>query len=64
MSAREDDKLIDYKSIRFADYAVPTPEHYAPLLYVLGATEGEAPVVFNDRCELGSIAMTGFAFGM
>lgn len=42
----------------------PHPEHYLPLVYLLGASRGERPLVFNDHCELGSIAMTGYAFGL
>ena len=45
--------------------AVPTPEHYLPLVYVLAAAaEGEAPSIFNGRVTLGSISMTGVAFGI
>lgn len=61
---RNDRAVMDYQSIPDADYAVPTPEHYLPLIYMLGAAEGEKAVIFNDHCELGAIAMTGFAFGM
>jgi 4,5-DOPA dioxygenase extradiol len=39
--------------------AVPTPEHYLPLLYVLGLKEEKERVsFFNDKTELGSISMT------
>ena len=44
--------------------AVPTPEHFLPLLCCLGVSEGETPMVFNNHCELGAIAMTGYAFGL
>lgn len=44
-----------------AQYAVPTPDHFYPLLYVLGASEAEDKVtVFNKSCELGSLTMTGY----
>lgn len=64
IAERDDSALIDYTRIPNAPYAVPTPDHYLPLLYPLGASQGEKAVVFNDHCELGSMAMTGFAFGM
>ena len=64
VASRDDDAVIHYERIPNAAYAVPTPDHYLPLLYILGATEGEAPTVFNNVCNLGSIAMTGFAFGL
>ena len=47
-----------------ADYAVPTPDHYLPLLTVLGAAEGERAEVFNKVRNLGSISMTSYAFGL
>lgn len=43
--------------------AVPTPEHYLPLLYILGAQQpGDHQRFFNDRCGMGSIAMTSVIF--
>lgn len=61
---RNDTAVINYSGYDYSTYAVPTPEHFLPLLYMLGAAEGEKPTVFNNHCELGSIAMTGFAFGL
>ena len=41
-----------------ARLAVPTPEHYLPLLYVVAAQDaGEYLTVLNDRIEYGSIGM-------
>ena len=46
-----------------AKMAVPTPDHYAPLLYVLGAsTEKDHLTVFNDSCLMGSLSMTSYLF--
>lgn len=52
--------LIDYPSLGpEAKLAIPTPDHYYPLLYVLGAMEkGEEPVLFNDKAVGGSATMT------
>ena len=61
--ARNDKAVMACEAVPHATYAVPTPEHYLPLIYCLGAAEGEAPTVFNNHCELGAIAMTGYAFG-
>lgn len=61
---RDVQAVTDYSHAPEADYAVPTPEHYLPLLYCLGAADGDAPAVFNNVCNLGAIAMTGFAFGL
>lgn len=62
---RQFDKVIDYKSNgESALLAVPTPDHYYPLLYVLGATsELDRPFIFNDSCELGSMSMTSYLLG-
>lgn len=41
--------------------AVPTWEHYLPLLYVLAQRRaGDSVSYFNDRCVMGSISMRGF----
>lgn len=56
------DKLIAYENIPNAAYAIPTPEHYLPLIYCLGAADGDGAEVFNNVCNLGSLAMTGFVF--
>ena len=42
-----------------APLAAPTPEHFWPLLYVLGARLATDKVrLFNDRIEHGSLGMT------
>lgn len=47
-----------------AKLAIPTPDHYYPLLYVLGAMEkGENPVIFNDKAVGGSFTMTSLRAG-
>lgn len=58
------DNVINYRRAgKSADFAVPISDHYAPLLYVLGALEGgERVTVFNDECILGSLSMTSFLF--
>ncbi len=54
------DELIAYRSLGSAvQLAVPTPEHYLPLLYVLGLRGKEESVrYFNDKPVAGSITMT------
>ncbi len=64
IEAREDEKVISYQDAPYASYAVPMPDHYLPLTYVLGASQTEKPYVFNNVGTLGSIAMTGFVFGL
>ncbi|RBP66734.1 4,5-DOPA dioxygenase extradiol [Alkalibaculum bacchi] len=46
-----------------AKLAVPTPDHFYPLLYILGASSEEDKVtIFNKSGELGSLTMTGYLF--
>jgi 4,5-DOPA dioxygenase extradiol len=57
--------LIDYKSLGSSvQLAVPTPEHYLPLIYTL-ALQGDkdAITLFNDKTVMGSIAMTCLKIG-
>ncbi len=53
--------LINYKSLgRALQLAVPTNEHYLPLLYILGLKEANDHLsFFNDKTIGGSISMTG-----
>ena len=62
MALRDDEKVINYERLPHASYAMPTPDHFLPLLTVLGASEGEKPEVFNDIRNLGAISMTSYAF--
>lgn len=64
VEARRDEAVMQYRNYPESGYAVPTPEHYLPLIYMLGAATGEKARTFNNHSELGSIAMTGFVFGM
>ncbi|MCX6258208.1 MAG: 4,5-DOPA dioxygenase extradiol [Bacteroidia bacterium] len=52
--------LIDYESLsKSAMLAIPTPEHYFPLLYILALQEdNESAVFFNDKAVAGSLTMT------
>lgn len=53
-------KLINFRNLENSKYAIPTPEHYLPLLYSLGLkTSKDSLSFFNDITTNGSIAMTG-----
>ena len=60
VSGNEHKPLLSYSSLgREMQLAVPTPEHFIPLLYILGLKEEKEQVsFFNDKTELGSISMT------
>jgi 4,5-DOPA dioxygenase extradiol len=52
--------LIGFRSLgKSFDLAVPTPEHFLPLLYILALQQaGEKVSFFNDRHVAGSLSMT------
>lgn len=46
------------------DLAIPTPEHYLPLLYALALKEeGEQLKLFNDQILAGSLSRTSVKIG-
>jgi 4,5-DOPA dioxygenase extradiol len=55
--------LVDYLAMgEPARLSVPTPDHYLPLLYILGAQRaGDRCELITDGIELGSISMLSFA---
>ncbi len=57
--------IIDYyKQGTAIQYAVPTPDHYLPLVYTLGLKEpSESLVLFNDELIGGSLSMTSVRIG-
>ena len=57
--------LMNYQSLgKAALLAIPTPEHYLPLLYTLGLkNEREEVFVFNDKAVGGSLTMTSVKIG-
>lgn len=57
--------LIRYESLsKSAKLAIPTPDHYYPLMYILALQgKNEVPVFFNDQLVAGSLNMTSVQFG-
>jgi len=62
---RNFDALAGYNKLgKAVQLAVPTPEHYLPLLYALGlAGQNEDISFFNDKAEYGSLTMTSLKIG-
>ena len=60
------ERVAGYEALgRDAQLAVPTPDHFWPLLYVLGARHpGEAARFEPDFIHHGSLSMTSVAFGL
>lgn len=59
------DQLIKYESLgKEAQLAIPTPEHYWPLIYTLGLKGKKDDIsFFNDKAVGGSLTMTSVKFG-
>ena len=57
--------LMDYRNLgSAAKLAIPTPEHYLPLLYTLGLKNDREEVsLFNDKAIGGSLTMTSVRIG-
>lgn len=57
--------LINYSTLgKDALLAIPTPEHYLPLMYTLGVKGNKDNVsFFNDKAVGGSLTMTSVKFG-
>jgi len=52
--------LVNYQDLgKAAALAIPTPEHYLPLLYTLGVKDKcDTVSFFNDKTMMGSLSMT------
>jgi 4,5-DOPA dioxygenase extradiol len=62
---KEHQSLINYQAMGSAAMlAIPTPEHYLPLMYTLGLqNESEEAMLFNDKAVGGSLTMTSVQIG-
>lgn len=65
ITERDHQALINYETLsKSARLAIPTPDHYFPLMYILGLQgKNETPVFFNDQLVAGSLNMTSVKFG-
>ena len=63
--ARDDASLVAYDKLgRDAMLSIPTPDHYLPLLYVLGLRRSDDPVSFPvEGVDGGSVSMLTIRFG-
>lgn len=54
---------INFRKLKDYRMAIPTVEHYAPLLVALGAADEKDSIrVWNEYRELGSMSMTSYTF--
>lgn len=58
-------QLVNYRKLgKSVELAVPTPEHFLPLIYTLGMSNENDPVqFFNDKPVMGSLTMTSVQLG-
>lgn len=58
-------ELISYNTLgKEVQLAIPTPEHYLPMLYALALKEeNESISFFNDKAVMGSLTMTSLKIG-
>lgn len=60
----QDHPLVNYMDHSGAQLSCPTPDHYLPLLYILGAWDGEEPVsIVTEGIEMGSLSMLSVQVG-
>ena len=66
ISKNDHNSLINYhKQGQAFQLAIPTPDHYLPLLYTLALQGGKEEVqVFNDKMVAGSLGMASFTIGI
>jgi 4,5-DOPA dioxygenase extradiol len=59
------DSITHYQKLgQTARLAIPTNEHYLPLLYILALQEKQEPVrFFNDSIDMGSLSMRSIQIG-
>lgn len=57
--------LLKYETLhKAATLAIPTPDHYFPLIYTLGLQQGKEEIkFFNDSLVAGSLTMTSVRIG-
>jgi len=65
ITTHDHDALIRYDALGQAGkLSIPTPDHYLPLLYILGLQNDQDKVsFFNDYLTMGSISMTSVIVG-
>jgi 4,5-DOPA dioxygenase extradiol len=65
IEANDHAALMAYEKLNpAAKLAIPTPDHYYPLIYTLGLQENKDTIsFFNDKPMAGSLTMTSVKFG-
>jgi len=63
--ANKHKELINFSALgKEVQMAIPTPEHFLPLIYTLALKKEDDPVtIFNDKAVMGSLTMTSVKIG-
>ncbi|NTW14363.1 MAG: 4,5-DOPA dioxygenase extradiol [Candidatus Moranbacteria bacterium] len=61
--SKDTDSLLGYERHPDAEMALPTDEHFLPLLYVVGAAGDNDPRFLNEMIFAGSISMRCVVYG-
>ena len=64
LSTKDTRALTGFESHPLATLALPTVEHYLPLLYVVGAAEADSPRFFCEEIVHASLSMRCVAYGL
>ncbi len=63
VQAGDDEALVEYERHPDSDLAIPTPDHYLPLLYAAGIRQNDdACNVIVDGLDLACVSMTSIEF--
>ena len=65
ITSHNHEALIEYDKLgRSVENAIPTPDHFYPLLYALALQQSTDNIeIFNDKCVAGSLTMTSVRIG-
>ena len=65
IASRNHNAIVNYDKLgKAANYAVPTNEHFLPLIYSIALTDEKDPIeIFNNSYQMGSISMASVKFG-
>jgi 4,5-DOPA dioxygenase extradiol len=63
--SKDHESLLNYQNMgSAAQLAIPTPDHYFPLIYAIALQNSNDEIeFFNDRCVAGSLTMTSVKIG-
>ncbi|MEI8361250.1 MAG: 4,5-DOPA dioxygenase extradiol [bacterium] len=64
LATNNKDNIISFENHPLQSLALPTVEHFLPLLYVMGASQDEKPFFFSEKIFAHSLSMRCVAYGL